>query len=65
VCLVAFPFFHAGAGDNLVDACLELALTYHCSPREFLERPAREIAEIWSRTKALTARRRQEQDAED
>jgi hypothetical protein len=46
------------AGDALVEACLELALVYHCDPDVFLRRPMREIVELYRRTDRVMLRLR-------
>lgn len=63
--LAAHEFFRSGAGDNLVDAGLELALIYHCDPYIFLNRPAQEVADIYRRTNDILARQRAQQERED
>lgn len=41
--------FYAEAG-RLIDDCIDLALTYHCSPLEFLRLPSNLIDELIEKT---------------
>ena len=46
------PFFYTSAVDELVTASIDLALIYRCSPYIFLERPEREVLELYRLTNA-------------
>lgn len=43
------PFFYPPAGDDLIDACIDLALLFKIDPWGVMARPEREINEIYRR----------------
>lgn len=43
-------FFYTGGIDDLVTACLDLALVYQCNPYVFLDRSAEEVMELYRLT---------------
>ena len=43
-------FFHAGVADDSVNMAIDLAMTFHVNPFDFLARPHHELAELHSYT---------------
>jgi hypothetical protein len=48
--LVGLAFFYPGSIDEVVDACIDLALVFKCNPFSFLEMPEREVMELYRLT---------------
>lgn len=44
------PLFSAETGNDILDACLDLALVFKCDPFVFLEKPEHVIRELYRRT---------------
>lgn len=43
-------FFRTEAGDDLIDACIDLGLVYKTDPLTYMREPAHIIAELYRRT---------------
>ena len=48
--MAALPFFSANAGEDLIRACLKLAMIYRCDPADMLGRPQEYIAALIKHT---------------